>query len=153
MDYGQFAISSKRKILYSGATAQSTMDFSSKPIEDGVVNSPPRGGSRITAVLSPSPLRSVPTPSEPSSHGYNPSQRKLYKDDNYPMDEHRVYISYLDFYFFYYMDTCPIPFFGMFVNIHVSFGWFLQVRRELSGSTHSAPNPQTKRLPVVKLVA
>ena len=41
----------------------------------------------------------------------------------------------------------------MFVSIHVSFAWFLQGRTKLSKSTHSAPNPQTKRLPVVKLVA
>ena len=99
MDYGQFAISSKGNFLYSGATAQSTMDFSTKPIKDGVVNSPPPRGSRIAAVHSPSPLRSVSIPSGPCSHGYNPSQRKLYKEDDYLMDEHWVYISYLFFLF------------------------------------------------------
>ena len=35
----------------------------------------------------------------------------------------------------------------------MSFAWFLQVRTKLSGGTHSAPNPQTKRLSLVKLVA
>ena len=75
------------------------MDFSTKPIEDGVVNSPPLGGSRIATVHSPSPLRSISIPSGPSSHGYNPSQRKVSKDDDYPIDEHGVYISYLNFSF------------------------------------------------------
>ena len=105
--------SQAREILYSGATAQSTMDFSTKPIEDGVVNSPPPGGSRIAAMLSPSPLRSVPTSSGPSSHGFNPSQRKLYNDDDYPIHEHRVYISCLDFLFLF--TRIPVQYgFGVF---------------------------------------
>ena len=71
------------------------MDFSTKPIDDGVVDSPPLGGLSTTAVFSLSPLRSVPTPSIHSPHGHNPPQRKVYKDD-YPIDEHWEYISYLD---------------------------------------------------------
>ena len=84
------------------------MDFSTKPIEDGVVNSPPPGGSRIAPVHSPSPLRSVSIPTGPSSHGYNPSHSKLYKEDDYPIDEHRVYISYLDFSFF--ITSLPVQY-------------------------------------------
>ena len=57
------------------------------------------------------------------------------------------------FLVFYYFVTCPIRFLDMFVSVHVSSTWFPHGRIELSGSTHSAPNPQTKRLPVVKLVA
>ena len=75
------------------------MDFSTKPIKDSVVNSPPPGGSRIAAVHSPSPLRSLSIPSGPSSHGYNPSQRKLCKGNDYPIDEYRVCISYFGFSF------------------------------------------------------
>ena len=41
----------------------------------------------------------------------------------------------------------------MFVSFYVSFAWFPQGRIELSRSTHSAPNPQTNRLPVVKFFA
>ena len=99
MDYGQFLISSKGNFLYSRAFAHSTMDFSTKPIEDGVVNSPPSGGSRIAAVHSPSPQQSVSIPRGPNSHGYTPFQGKLYKGDDYLIDEHRVYVSYLDFLF------------------------------------------------------
>ena len=45
-DYGQFAISQSGlgHIMYSAATAQSTMDFSILPVDDGVVDSPPNGG-------------------------------------------------------------------------------------------------------------
>ena len=41
MDYKKYAIPSKGNFLYSSATAESTMDFSKKPIDYGIVDSHP----------------------------------------------------------------------------------------------------------------
>ena len=41
LDYGQYAILSTRSFLCSAPTLNSSMDFSIKHIEDGVVNNPP----------------------------------------------------------------------------------------------------------------
>ena len=43
LDYGQFLILSTGNFLCSAATENSTMDFSTKPIDDSVVDSPPSG--------------------------------------------------------------------------------------------------------------
>ena len=58
MDIGAYAFSqhSKGNLLYSAATAQSTMDYLLKAVDDGVVDSPPSRGASL-AVNSPSPLR------------------------------------------------------------------------------------------------
>ena len=57
MDIGAYAISQHSKgNLYSAPTAQSTMDYLSMAVEDGVVDSPPSRGAPL-AVNSPSPLR------------------------------------------------------------------------------------------------
>ena len=47
MDIGAYAISqhSKGNLLYSAPTAQSTMDYSSMAVEDGIVDSPPSRGA------------------------------------------------------------------------------------------------------------
>ena len=84
LDYGQYAISQSGTghIMYSAATAQPTMDFSTKPINDGVVDSPPYGGKRPHPVSSPSPLKSrtlITSPRFGSSRVGAP-QRKLYDD-------------------------------------------------------------------------
>ena len=50
------SIKSKGNLLFSAATAQSTMDYSKAPLSDGEVNSPPPK-SCIASVTSPSPLR------------------------------------------------------------------------------------------------
>ena len=47
---------SKGNLLYSAATAQSTMDYLPKAIEDGVVDNPP-SREVLVVVNSPSPLR------------------------------------------------------------------------------------------------
>ena len=47
---------SKGNLLYSTATAQSTMDYSPKAVEDGVVDSPP-SHEVLVAVNLPYPLR------------------------------------------------------------------------------------------------
>jgi len=89
LDYGQYAISQSGTglIMYSAATAQSTMDFSTKPIDDDVVDSPPFGGKRPHPVSSPSPLKSRPPITSPISrtHNVGAPQRKLY-DDSESMD-------------------------------------------------------------------
>ena len=58
MDIGAYAISqhSKGNLLYSAPTAQSTMDYSSKAVDDGVVDRPLSRGAPL-AVNSSSPLR------------------------------------------------------------------------------------------------
>lgn len=58
-DYGQFSISQcgLGYIMYSAATAQSTMDYSIMPIDDGVVDSPPNGGKCPLPKSSPSPVK------------------------------------------------------------------------------------------------
>ena len=58
MDIEAYAISqhSKGNLLYSAPTAQSTMDYSSMTVEDGVVDSPPSCGAPLV-VNSPSPLQ------------------------------------------------------------------------------------------------
>ena len=43
LDYGQFLILSTGNFLCSAATANSTMDFSTKPIDDSIVDSPLSG--------------------------------------------------------------------------------------------------------------
>ena len=47
----------KRHLLYSAATAQSTMDYSSKAVEDDVVDSPPSRAIILVPINSPSPLQ------------------------------------------------------------------------------------------------
>ena len=84
LDYGQYAISQSGTghIMYSAATAQSTMDFSTKAIDDDVVDSPPFGGKRPHSVSSPSPLKSRTPITSPKSSTRNVGapQRKLYDD-------------------------------------------------------------------------
>ena len=72
--------------MYSAKTAQSTMDFSVMPIDDGVVDSPPNGGKRPNPVSSPSPLKICRRSTSPQERSrMNPeSQRKLYSK---PTDE------------------------------------------------------------------
>ena len=58
MEYGASAFlqHSKGNLLYSAATAQSTMDYSPKAVDDGVVDSPP-SREVLVVVNSLSPLR------------------------------------------------------------------------------------------------
>ena len=90
LDYGQYAIlqSGLGHIMYSAATAQSTMDFSVKPINHGVVDSPPSGGKRPRPVSSPSPLKARAMPPSPNnrSSAVGPPQRKLYDDSEMKED-------------------------------------------------------------------
>ena len=59
MEIGACALSEhdKRHLLYSAATAQSTMDYSRKAVEDDAVDSPPSRGIVPLPISLPSPLR------------------------------------------------------------------------------------------------
>jgi hypothetical protein len=56
-----YSLQSKGNFLYSVAIANSTMDSSTKMIEDGVVDSPPNRNAQPVIVNSPSPLRAQST--------------------------------------------------------------------------------------------
>ena len=58
-DYGQYEILSTGNFLCSAPTMVSTMDFSAKHVENGVVDSPPEKKPRLVVLCSPSPLRST----------------------------------------------------------------------------------------------
>lgn len=77
LDYGQNAILSTGNFLCSAATANSTMDFSTNPMEDGVVDSPPSRATHLPKSCSPSPLR--PTHPLTSRMSPSPSKRVLHK--------------------------------------------------------------------------
>ena len=70
---------SKGNLLYSAATAQSTMDYSPKAVEDGVVDSPP-SCEVFVVVNSPSPLRrkAIVRSSQSNWQDSNGTQRNLY---------------------------------------------------------------------------
>ena len=70
---------SKGNLLYSVATAQSTMDYSPKAVEDGVVDSPP-SREVLIVVNSPFPLRgkAMVKSSQSNWQDSNGAQRNLY---------------------------------------------------------------------------
>ena len=121
-DYGQFAISENRlgHILYSAATAQSTMDFSVMPLDDGVVDSPPNMGKRLMHNNSPSPLKCQPLSSSPwDRSGFSlVAPRKLYKD-KLPQDlVEKVWSP--KFSLFVNIGWIPVPYFSLFF-MHLDF--------------------------------
>ena len=83
LDYGQFLILSTGNFLCSAATANSTMDFSTKPIDDSFVDSSPSGSRRLPISCSPSPLQPPRRPTLPLDSNKGP-QRKLYVEDQGP---------------------------------------------------------------------
>lgn len=82
LEYGQNAILSTGNFLCSAKTANSTMDFSSMPVDEGVVDSPPSRVPSLPKSCSPSPLRTR----DPFTSRMSPSaserlpMRKLYDD-------------------------------------------------------------------------
>ena len=87
LDYGQYVILSTGNFLCSAPTVNSTMDFSVKPIEDGVVDSPPNSKLRLRISCSPSPLRSMDRCASSMSPGSSEkgTQRKLYGEESIPI--------------------------------------------------------------------
>jgi hypothetical protein len=77
---GDFSNQSKGNFLYSTATANSTIDSSTKTMKDGVVDSPPNRNVLHVRVSSPSPLRakSMTPPCIQGSFGNSRSSWKLY---------------------------------------------------------------------------
>ena len=69
--------------LCSAATANSTMDFSTKPIDNSVLDSPPSRSRRLPISCSPSPLQPPRRPTLPLDSDRGP-QRKLYVEDQGP---------------------------------------------------------------------
>ena len=87
LDYGQYVILSTGNFLCSAPTVNSTMDFSVKPIEKGVVDSPPNTKLRMPISCSPSPLRSMhrrASSMSPDSSDKG-TQRKLYGEETIPI--------------------------------------------------------------------
>ena len=87
LDYGQYVILSTGNFLCSAPTVNSTMDFSVKPIEKGVVDSPPNSKLRVPILCSPSPLRSMhrhASSVSPDSSDKG-TQRKLYGEESIPI--------------------------------------------------------------------
>ena len=87
LDYGQYVILSTGNFLCSAPTVNSTMDFSIKPIDEGVVDSPPNTKLHMPISCSPSPLRSVhrcASSMSPNSSDKG-TQRKLYGEETIPI--------------------------------------------------------------------
>ena len=87
LDYGQYVILSTRNFLYSAPKVNSTMDFFVKPIEKGVVDSPPNSKLRLPILCSPSPLRSMDRHASSMSPDSSDkgTQRKLYGEETIPI--------------------------------------------------------------------
>ena len=87
LDYGQYVILSTGNFLCSAPTVNSTMDFFVKPIEEGVVDSPPNSKLRLPISCSPSPLCSMhrrASSMSPDSCDKG-TQRKLYGEETIPI--------------------------------------------------------------------
>ena len=89
LDYGQYVILSIGNFLCSAPTGNSTMDFSTLLVNDGVVDSPPEQKRCSQVLCSPSPLRSkgVQNSSMVPTDLNKATQRKLYEDANFPTVE------------------------------------------------------------------
>ena len=87
MDYGQNVLLSTRNFLYSVPSMNSTMDFSKKPLEDGVVESPLKKNVKVSVNYSASSMLAtevqVPDATMLLSNVVRLMQRKVYKDANY----------------------------------------------------------------------
>ena len=88
LNYGQYVILSTGNFLCSTPTVNSTMDFSVKPIKEGVVDSPPNSKLRLPISCSPSPLRSMDRRASSMSPGSSEkgTQRKLYGEESIPIE-------------------------------------------------------------------
>ena len=62
MDYGQNVILSTRNFLCSAPSMNSTIDFSKKPLEDGVVDSPLKKKVKVFVIYSASSLLATEVP-------------------------------------------------------------------------------------------
>ena len=98
LDYGQYVILSTGNFLCLAPTVNSTMDFSIKPIEEGVVDSPPNSMLRLPISCSPSPLRSMDRRASSMSPGSSEKGRKGNYMERKPQRGRRQQIK-MHFYF------------------------------------------------------
>ena len=89
LDYGQYVILSTGNFLCSAPTGNSTMDFSTLPVNDGVMDCPPEQKRCSQVPCLPSPLRSkgVQNSSMVPTDLNKATQRNLYEDANFPTVE------------------------------------------------------------------
>ena len=85
MDYGQNIILNTGNFLCSTLLVNSTMDFSKKPIEDGVVDSLVENKVQVVVIYSPSSLHAteLKVATMSVSDVVRLMQRKVYEDANY----------------------------------------------------------------------
>ena len=86
-NYGQYVLLCTGNFLCSAPTVNSTMDFSVKPIEEGVVDSSSKSKLRLPISCSLSPLRSMDrraSSMSPDSSNKG-TQRKLYGEETIPI--------------------------------------------------------------------
>ena len=81
-DFGP-SLRSRGLLLQSAATAQSTMDFSTMAVDDGVVDSPVTHSSLREPIKSPSPVwpRSISHNVTPTINGLTPSTKRVLYDN------------------------------------------------------------------------
>ena len=150
LDYGQYVILSTGNFLCSAPTVNSTMDFSRKPIDEGVVDSPPDKKKRLSVSCSPSPLRSkdLRTSSMSPTASNKGTQRKLYGDANYPTsiaeEKSEVQVNTLRETVLVpkCKDTCPSASHGMLLSTSSD-------RRHASTSKGSRPHIPRFRSPLL----
>ena len=87
MEYRQNVLLSTGNFLFSVPSMNSTMDFSMKPLEDGVVDSPLKKNVKVSIIYSASSLLAtevqVPNATMSLCDVVRLMQRKVYKDANY----------------------------------------------------------------------
>ena len=133
LDYGQYEILSTGNFLCSAPTLNSTMDFSGKRIEDGVVDNPPEKKPRLPVSCSPSPLRSR----EVRRLSISPiasdigMQRKLYGDANYAILEEKSQTPNESLANFVELHGVPLPHSCKYVLSTERY-----LKRKLAGPSH-----------------
>ena len=89
MEYEQNVLLSTRNFLCSAPSMNSTMDFSMKPLEDGVVDSPLKKNVKVSVINLASSLLATEVQVSDATMSLcdvvRLMQRKVYKDANYGM--------------------------------------------------------------------
>ena len=89
MEYGQNVLLSVGNFLCSAPSMNSTMDFSMKPLEDGVVDCPLKKNVKVFVIYSASSLLAtevqVPDATMSLCDVIRLMQKKVYEDANYGM--------------------------------------------------------------------
>ena len=89
MEYGQNILLSTGNFLCSGPSMNSTMDFSMKPLEDGMVDSPLKKNVKVSVIYSASSLLATEVQVLDATMSLcdviRLMQKKVYEDANYGM--------------------------------------------------------------------